>query len=115
MQFYPYDGVQPQTKSDSENNYGPVYLQLAKNIRQIKSIQSIQKSLMAMTNEALPSMVETIKLYLKNEVKNKNNKLEDLLAITELFNTYGSDNFWWNFYAHHLDNSMIEMVVRFIV
>ena len=115
MQFYPYDGVQPQTNCyTGECAYTSIKADLYRYVRQIKSIQSIQKTLMAMTDEARPSMIETIKLYLKNEVQNKNNKLDDLLAMASFFDTYGSENFWWTFYASHLNNSMIEKIVQFI-
>ena len=114
MQFYPYDGIQPQTNYTGECSYSSIKADLYRYVRQIKLIQTIQRSLMAMTDEARPSMIETIKLYLKNEVQNKNNKLDELLAMTSFFDTYGSENFWWNFYAHYLNNSMIEKIVQFI-
>lgn len=112
-----YDGTHMETlpQSTIDNMYGLLSYELADRVRNIKLINSLQKSLLALTDEARSAMIQSIKGYLKNEVNNKDmTNVNDLASMTLLFNTYGSDNFWETFYMNDSKNSMVPKIVHFI-
>jgi hypothetical protein len=117
-QYMSYDGTRMETlpQSTVDNMYNLNSYELAERVRQIKSVQLLQKELEALTNEARDAMLHSIKGYLRNEVNNKDMPNPgDLTAMSLFFSTYGSDNFWKDFYTNHSKNSLVPKILHFII